>query len=457
MSSPSCERFSTGRFVRTAIGLPLAASVFTAFLASGENHDTVAAIPLRSEPAHAATGPVKPPAGCGRSMWVAAWSAAPSDAVNGQPGLPITGPETAAMTDQTLRQPVVLNGSGRRVRLTLSNVLGRTPVRLGRVTVGIADGDATVDEDTVRHIVFHSTDASGVTIVPAGSELVSRGVRLRVPFRSRVMVDMHVISALGATEHNLGLETSFLSSAGTGDLTGMAEIRGPGSATTQHRVLLAAVDVRTPSYDGGLVAVGDSITDGDGMDARIDADERYPDHLARRLHRHHPDLAVSNAGIAANQVLSDATVTFWGGPALLTRFERDVLNRAGVSGVLLLAGINDLGLSSRTAADVIPALREIARAAHAAGVPVTVSTLLPMKGASYDSDAVQVERSAVNAWIREQEVFDRVVDLDALLRDPADPLALLPRFDSGDHLHPSPAGYAAMGSAVAAVRPPGIC
>ena len=80
-----------------------------------------------------------------------------------------------------------------------------------------------------------------------------------------------------------------------------------------------------------------------------------------------------------------------------------------------------------------------------------------MKGASYDSDAVQVERSAVNAWIREQEVFDRVVDLDALLRDPADPLALLPRFDSGDHLHPSPAGYAAMGRAVAAVRPPGIC
>jgi lysophospholipase L1-like esterase len=41
-----------------------------------------------------------------------------------------------------------------------------------------------------------------------------------------------------------------------------------------------------------------------------------------------------------------------------------------------------------------------------------------------------------------------VVDFHAALRDPADRDALLPAYDSGDHLHPNDAGYRAMARAV---------
>ena len=45
-------------------------------------------------------------------------------------------------------------------------------------------------------------------------------------------------------------------------------------------------------------------------------------------------------------------------------------------------------------------------------------------------------------------VFDAVIDFDAALRDPAHPTRLLARYDSGDHVHPSDAGYAEMARVV---------
>ena len=37
---------------------------------------------------------------------------------------------------------------------------------------------------------------------------------------------------------------------------------------------------------------------------------------------------------------------------------------------------------------------------------------------------------------------------DQVMRDPADPLRLIPAYDSGDHLHPNDAGYQAMADAI---------
>ncbi|MEW6384150.1 MAG: SGNH/GDSL hydrolase family protein, partial [Pseudomonadota bacterium] len=41
-----------------------------------------------------------------------------------------------------------------------------------------------------------------------------------------------------------------------------------------------------------------------------------------------------------------------------------------------------------------------------------------------------------------------VIDLDAALRDPAEPLRMAAAYDSGDHLHPGDAGNRAMAEAV---------
>ena len=60
----------------------------------------------------------------------------------------------------------------------------------------------------------------------------------------------------------------------------------------------------------------------------------------------------------------------------------------------------------------------------------------------------ETTRQAVNTWIRASELFEAVFDFDAALQDPEHPSRLLPAFDSGDHLHPNDAGYAAMAEVV---------
>jgi len=106
---------------------------------------------------------------------------------------------------------------------------------------------------------------------------------------------------------------------------------------------------------------------------------------------------------------------------------------------------SDAGL---TPARIIAGYRHLIAQAHARGVRIFGATLLPYQGAGYYSPAGEAIREAVNAWIRTSGAFDGVIDFDAVMRDPADPLRLNPAYDSGDHLHPNDAGYQAMADAI---------
>jgi lysophospholipase L1-like esterase len=140
------------------------------------------------------------------------------------------------------------------------------------------------------------------------------------------------------------------------------------------------------------------------------------------------------------------------------RLPRDVLAQTGARSVILLEGINDIGVESALAEDVIDVYQQLIAQAHAAGLPVLGGTLVPFGGsnaqygADYGSPFGEAQRTAVNTWIRTSGAFDGVIDFDAALRDPADPTRLLPVYDSGDHLHPSDAGYRAMAETVDLAR-----
>src|SRR5262249_51263772 len=150
------------------------------------------------------------------------------------------------------------------------------------------------------------------------------------------------------------------------------------------------------------------------------------------------------------------------GPNAQSRFDGDALVEAGARWIILLEGINDIGfsqipaevfppnvlLTNVSADEIIGGYQQLIRRAHAQGMKIYGGTLLPFVGAGYQDAAGEVKREAVNAWIRRPGHFDAVIDFDAATRDPASPTRLLPAFDSGDHLHPNDAGYAAMGDAV---------
>ena len=125
-----------------------------------------------------------------------------------------------------------------------------------------------------------------------------------------------------------------------------------------------------------------------------------------------------------------------------------------------MMGINDFGFSATppnpvtnplpdvSAAQVIAGYEQIIAQAHADGLKIFGATLTPFQGAGYYTAAGELKREAVNTWIRTSGAFDGVIDFDKVVRDPSNPLAINPAFDSGDHLHPNDAGYQAMANAI---------
>ena len=199
-----------------------------------------------------------------------------------------------------------------------------------------------------------------------------------------------------------------------------------------------------------MVAFGDSITDGVG--SSLGADARWPNDLARRLDAlADPTLAVADEGIGGNRVLASARCC---GASAEARFGRDALDQPGVRDVIVLEGINDIGFSAAlpgpgvSAAQIIAGYQQLIAQAHARSLKIFGATLLPFQGARPYTAAGEATREAVNTWIRTSGAFDGVIDFDAVMRDPADPLRLNPAYDSGDHLHPNDAGYQAMADAI---------
>ncbi len=371
--------------------------------------------------------PVTNPADTG---WVGSWGASPSDP------LPGIVPPTPSFDDQTVRTVARLSLGGSVLRLRLSNALGTVPLRLGAVHVARWQ-DGAVVPGTDRAVGFATRSDA---VVPPGALLLSDPVDLVVPDGSDIAVSLWFPTPTGPiTEHALAVQTSLVAAG-----NGVADTVLANPATIDVRPVLAAVEVRRPDAVS-VVTFGDSITD--GQHSSVDADARYPDALARRLLAAHMPVGVVNAGINGNRLLSQSHF----GQDALARFDRDVLGQAGVRSVIVLLGINDIGHvpdTPATTAQIIAALRQIATRGHDHGLRMIGATLLPFAGSPYWAMSGEAMRTAVNEFIRNGGAFDGVADFDAAMRDAAQPLQVRAEFDSGDHLHPNDAGYAAMAQAV---------
>lgn len=359
----------------------------------------------------------------------------------------------ADLTDATLRQVVHLSIGGGAVRVHFSNAYGTAPLHITSAHVArpLASGSAKIDPATDRALTF--SGRPDVTI-PAGAEWISDSVTFSAAPTSDLAISLRFEQPPSRqTGHPGARATTFYTH---GDLTAAPDL--PGAKTTQHWYTISAVDTYGFAA-GSIVAFGDSITDGHG--ATLDKNDRWPDVLAQRISGAGQDhglfFGVLNQGIGGNHMLTDGL-----GPSALARFDHDLLAQSGVRYAILLEGINDLGKLARETPpaasaehtalvhDLIASYQQFITRAHAHGIRVIGATVTPDGGSDYYHPAAidEADRQAVNAWIRAAGHFDGVVDFDQVLADPANPTHLLPAYDSGDHLHPSPAGYRAMGNAI---------
>jgi lysophospholipase L1-like esterase len=376
--------------------------------------------------------------------WVAAWQGSPT--LGGTfPG--VTCPSDTGLNNQTVRNVVFVSAGGHRVAVRLTNAYGAEPLRVGSASVAVAaDGGRTVP-GTTRALRFGGKSS---IVIAAGGEALSDPVSLRVRALQTLAISVYLPKATGpATQHFFSNQENYIA---TGDHA-LASDAEAFDTTITCWMFADGVDVRAPRrVRGTVVALGDSITDGYG--STVNANLRYPDQLARRLNAQRGrTLSAVNAGIIGNTLLRPPDLAIFGETAS-ARLDRDVLTQTGVTDVILLEGINDIGMHGSTAEDLIDVQQQIVAEAHALGVKIYGATLLPFGGSNaeyggeYGTAAGEAQRQAVNHWIRTSGTFDGVFDFDRSIRDPQDPTRMLPEYDSGDHLHPNDAGLGAMASVV---------
>lgn len=366
------------------------------------------------------------------SQWVGTWATGLQKPESG-----FATPSPASFSNQTLRQIVHTSIGGSEVRVRIANRHYGQAITIGAAHIALRASKSAIVESSDRALTFNG--ALSVTI-PVGATVTSDSVLLDVPPLSDLAVSVYFPSFVNARYfHNVARQTNYVSSAG--DHT--RAVTFPTARTTDKWYLLAGVDVGAPRTTSAIVAIGSSSTD--GARSTLNANRRYPDYLARRLHDAGLPAGVLNVGIAGNRVLNHTV-----GESALARFDRDVLRQPGVKHVILFEGLNDITRTDKivSADEIIAGYQQLIDRARAKGLKIHGATLQPIEGNAGYNSTNEAKRQAVNKWVRESGAFDAVIDFDAVLRDPERPARLLPEYDSGDHIHPNDAGYGAMANSI---------
>lgn len=377
--------------------------------------------------------------------WIGTWGSSP---FGFQSFGAANAPEPFA--NQTLRQKLRISVGGDRLRIRLSNELGTAPLVVGAATVAFAGDGSQIEPDSLRELTFGGE--TSVTI-PAGAPALSDTIDLPVDDLAELAVSIYLPEESDPATLHMG-RTAYLS--GAGDFTQARELED-AELTTTH-AFLTGVYVSTSEDVAVVAALGDSITDGTASTPHTY--NSWPQHFAERAATGESGagVAIVNHGIAGNQLLRDGA-----GASALARFDRDVLSTPGLTHVIVLEGINDIGTggfnfpgadgpapAQRTAADLISGYRQLIARAHANGLEIYGATLTPFEGTfeGYYTPAKDEVRMEVNEWIRESGEFDAVIDFEAAIRDEENPRVMRSEYDSGDSLHPGDEGYARMAESI---------
>ncbi len=373
--------------------------------------------------------------------WIAGW------------GCAITHPvrRCAEWTkDTTVRMQMQMTVPGSCLKFQFSNLFGKEAAVITRASVSVAKQakEHAIDPDRCVPITFDGGNESG-RMAP-GAFITSDPVEFDLHAGEILVLNLYFGDFTQLTTCHRGGETFMEKWCCDGDQTMAEELPFGLEASADIFPFIHTVEVLAPENCYSIVAFGDSITS-----------QSWPDRLKRRvIELGREDVAIIRKGIGGSRVLREYSMRSLNhfGPKGLDRFEREVL-LAGVKKVFILHGINDIIHPNPkkvyrpitdlpTAEELIEGLQYYIDTAHAHGIAVFLSPILPFEGyGSYDEEREAI-REKVNYWIYREAPVEGVLPFEMAVLDPENPLALLPECDSGDHLHPSNDGAQAMAESI---------
>ena len=364
--------------------------------------------------------------------WASVWGNAVSIAEN--------RPETYGK-NITLRYPVYSRFAGDALRLTFDNYCGTDAITISKTTV-LVDG-------TFYDVTFGGK--ADVTI-PAGENAVSDSLECKVAAHSTLNVSFYLADFTQMRSMVFTKGPLSIGSYAIGDHTKTEQFDINISRNTHYFYFLSNVSVLTDKENRTVVCYGDSITAQD-----------WPDYLSLRCKEEgYNNTAIIRRATSGSRILRQYSCITYESYGLMgdDRFSHEVPTD-GADTVLIQQGINDIihpvGTDVNpfrpmsdlpTVEELIEGMKKYIAQARSFGYKVYVGTLIPIGGWRTYAPFREEMRNQFNDWIRTTDLIDGYVDFDKALADPQNPSWFLPEYDSGDHLHPSGAGYKAMADAV---------
>lgn len=369
-------------------------------------------------------------------------------------------PESYAK-DITLRYPVYAPFDGTSLRFTFDNYCGSEPVSITKATVSVADFNTNSDsapkinlscpqkESTTTQITFLGNPS--VTL-DAHKRIVSDEVSFQVQAGQTLCVNLYFADFTlmqSAVLITGPLSKGFFS---LGDQTLTEDLPLDTSKTTSWFYFLSNIDILTSSDNHAVICYGDSITA-----------QAWPDELTLRLRREgRKHTSIIRRAASGTRILRQYDCITYDSYGLKgsNRFLHEIPT-AGADTIIIQQGINDIihpvGTDINpfrpmsdlpTAEELIDGLKWYTDQAHSLGLSVYIGTLLPIEGWRTYAPFREELKNKVNEWIRQADGFEVCIDFDLAVHDSTNPAAFKAGYDSGDHLHPSSAGYKAMADAV---------